>query len=99
VKRSKTKRRRDVRLQRIVDEVRSMETMLGKPGVDFVPNETAEIDVAERLIRAYLKKVPVCEASLVDLRELLVRLAIDPTLLLQIAAKKFLAGPEDDDGR
>ena len=57
--------------------------MQGRQGQDYIPDETAEQQLAEKIIAAYMDDVE--EASFAELREVLQQFAIDPRLVMTIA--------------
>jgi hypothetical protein len=87
---AKAKQARAKLMQRLENEAREM--MQGQQGQDYVPDETAEIDLAERIIAAFLAEVG--EASFAELREVLQQSAIHPRLVAA-AVKKLLAESEE----
>jgi hypothetical protein len=80
-------------VKRLEDEARQM--MQGRQGEDRVPDEASELQLAEKLITAYVDDVR--EASVAELRDMLQRCAIDPRSVM-ILAKRWLTEREDDDG-
>jgi hypothetical protein len=60
--------------------------MQGQQGRDYVPDEAAEIDLAEKIITAYVNDAS--EASFAELRDVLQRCAIDPRLVMSPKRKR-----------
>jgi hypothetical protein len=93
-RRAKVRRARAELMKRLEDEARRM--MQGRQGLDYVPDESAELDLAGKIIAFYVDEVPGGEASFAELQELLQRSAIHPRLVMAVA-KKLLIGLEDDE--
>jgi hypothetical protein len=86
---AKVRRTRDERIKRL--EAEAQQAMQGRQGQDYVPDESAELELAEKIIAAYMDDGE--EASFAELREVLQRFAIDPRLVMTIA-KRLLVGPK-----
>jgi hypothetical protein len=86
-RRAKVKRARIERLKRLEAD------MQGRPGQDYVPDQSSELQLAEQIIDAYLGDGE--EPSLSELKELLQSFATDPRLVLTVT-KRMLAALEDD---
>jgi hypothetical protein len=86
-KQAKARRARAERIKRL--EAEAQQTMQGRQGPD-IPDESAELQLAEKVIVAYLDDNE--EASFVELKEILMKFAIDPRVVMTIA--KRLLRPE-----
>ena len=78
---AKTRQARAERIKRL--EAEALRMMQGRQGQDYIPDETAERQLAEKIIPAYMDDVE--EASFAELREVLQQFAIDPRLVMTIA--------------
>ena len=78
---AKIRQARAERIKRL--EAEALRMMQGRQGQDYIPDETAERQLAEKIIAAYMDDVE--EASFAELREVLQQFAIDPRLVMTIA--------------
>ena len=78
---AKARQGRAERIKRL--EADALQKMQGRQGQDYVPDEPAERQLAEKIIAAYMDDGE--EASFAELREVLQRFAIDPRLVMTIA--------------
>jgi len=85
-RRVKVKRARAELMQRLVNE--AQQATHGRQGHDYVPDDRAELDLAGRIIAAYVDDAG--EASFAELRDVLQRCAIDPRLVRAVA-KRWLS--------
>ena len=87
-KQAKARRARAERIKRL--EAEAQQTMQGRQGQDNVSDESAEFQLAEKVIVAYLDDNE--EASFAELKEILMKFAIDPRVVMAIT--KRLLRPE-----
>ena len=78
---AKIRQARAERIKRL--EAEALRMMQGRQGQDYIPDETAERQLAEKIIAAYMDDVE--EASFAELREVLQQFAIDSRLVMTIA--------------
>ena len=88
---AKVRRARAKLMNRLEAEAQQM--MQGQQGQDYVPDESEELQLAEKLIAAYVDDVPSGEASFAELQELLQASVIHPRLVMAVS-KRLLKGPE-----
>src|SRR4029077_12183774 len=84
---ARVRRARAEHLKRL--EAEALRAMQGRQGQDYVSNEDAELQLAEKIIAAYLDDGE--EASFIELKEILMQFAVDPRHVMTIAKKLLMS--------